>query len=90
MRIAGRLGVLLAAGFMIAGPLAPAPAQAQSGVVTTGVGYWWPYDHFRRYPVLVYDRPTPLWSPSGYYGYFGVCRRQPVWRGGHWHSVILC
>ena len=49
--------------------------------------YWWP---FAPPSVLVYEYPTPLYEPSGYYRCTSTCCRQPALRGGHWHSVIAC
>lgn len=40
--------------------------------------------------VQVEDRPKPLFAPYGYYGPQGGCSRRPVWRGGHWRSVVVC
>lgn len=59
--------------------LASPAAQAQSI-------QWWP---FAPPSVLVTSYPTPLHEPLGYYGCFGGFCRQPVWRAGHWHSVIV-
>ena len=49
--------------------------------------YWWP---FAPPTVLVYDYPTPLYEPSGYYRCNSTCCRRPVLRGEHWHSAIAC
>ena len=49
--------------------------------------YWWPW---APPPALVYETPTPLYEPLGYYRCSTGCCRRPIWRAGHWHSVIAC
>jgi hypothetical protein len=49
--------------------------------------YWWP---FAPPSALVYDTPTSLYEPLGYYRCGGGCCRRPVWRAGHWHSALIC
>lgn len=47
---------------------------------------WWPWAPPSN---LITSYPTPLYEPLGYYGCFGGYCRQPVWRAGRWHSVIV-
>lgn len=68
---------LSASAFLFA--LASSSAQAQAI-------QWWPSS---PPSVLVTSDPAPLYQPLGYYGCFGGYCRQPVWRAGRWHSVIV-